>query len=384
MYSEASPFTFIILYRKAVMAPRKFFALLRARALTAVIILALLAVAPLSLSGLRSELISALSPGAMLANVDDSFEPVSEEAEAAPPDSGDKPGLFKRIVTSPVRLMSRLFRSRDKKDQNVAASAPARESRQSKAAPGIRPGDGMGSEVAREDPAAPDAPAAGPVPVPVTPTEAVLAAAERTAATLFDQAVEYHQKGRFDQAIDKLGSVLLIKPDFAEAHNLMGVCLDQKGQFNLAQAEYQKAIKIETANPRFLNNLGYSYYLAGDNKNAVRWFKKALRVTPGDRRLHNNIGLAYGHKGDYQKALEHFTASVGPVGAHLNLGYVFNQQGRYEDAIREYETALRLQPQSLAALSGLIPLYERTGRLREAAYASEMHRKLSAAAQQKE
>lgn len=42
------------------------------------------------------------------------------------------------------------------------------------------------------------------------------------------------------------------------------------------------------------------------------------------------------------------------------------------------------QPQSLAALSGLIPLYERTGRLREAAYASEMHKKLSASAQQKQ
>ncbi|HWQ33867.1 MAG TPA: tetratricopeptide repeat protein [Blastocatellia bacterium] len=364
------------------MAPRKFFTLLRERTLTAVIILALLAVAAFSLPGLRSELLSALSPQATVAMMDGSFEPVTEEPDAAPPDSGDKPGLFKRIVTSPVRLMSRLFRSRDRKDQNVAASTPAKEKRQSKSAPGIRPGDGMGSEVAREDLSAPDAAAAKAVPV--TPTEAVLAAAERTAAAMFDQAVEFHQKGMLDQAIDKLGSVLLTRPDFAEAHNLMGVCLDQKGQFGLAQAEYQKAIKIESANPRFLNNLGYSYYLAGDNNNAIRWFKKALKVTPDDRRLHNNLGLAYGHKGDYQKSLEHFTASVGPVGAHLNLGYVFNQQGRYEDAIREYETALRLQPQSLAALSGLIPLYERTGRLREAAYASEMHRKLSAAAQQKE
>ncbi|MFN7949130.1 MAG: tetratricopeptide repeat protein [Blastocatellia bacterium] len=374
------------------MALRKFFALLRERALTAVIMLALLAIVPLSFPGLRSELISALSTNARMVQVNGEFDFAVEDSPApdAPPDSGEKAGLFKRIVTSPVRLMSRLFRGRDNKDNrdkkdNVVVSKPsAKDIEKFKPVPVVRTRDGMGSEVAREDLSASEASATSPLPAPLTPSAAVAAAAERASAALFDQAIEYQQKGLFDHAIEKLGSALLTRPDFAEAHNLMGVCLDQKGQYGMAQVEYQKAIRLESDNARFLNNLGYSYYLGGDNKNAIKWFKKALKFTPGDKRLQNNLGLAYGRQGDYKKALEYFTASVGEAGAHLNLGYVLNQQGRYEDAIKEYESALRLQPQSLAALSGLIPLYERTGRLREAAYASEMHKKLSASAQQKQ
>ncbi len=374
------------------MAPRKFFTLLRERAVTAFIILALLAIVPLSLPGLRSELISAFSDHARLVQMNGEFDFTVEDSSApdAPPDAGEKPGLFKRIVTSPVRLMSRLFRgkgnkdNRDQKDTVVVSKPSPKDIEQFKPAPVVRTRDGMGSEVAREDLSAPEASATSPLPAPLTPTAAVVVAAERASAALFDQALEYQQKGLFDHAIEKLGSALLTRPDFAEAHNLMGVCLDQKGQYGMAQTEYQKAIRLENGNPRFLNNLGYSYYLGGDNKNAIKWFKKALKFTPGDKRLQNNLGLAYGHRGDYKKALEHFTASVGEAGAHLNLGYVLNQQGRYEDAIKEYESALRLQPQSLAALNGLIPLYERTGRLREAAYASEMHKKLSASAQQKQ
>jgi Flp pilus assembly protein TadD len=373
-----------------MLAPRKFFSLLRERALTAVIILALLAVAPLSLPGLRSELITALSPGVGIAQVDGDFDYNLEEEEAVPddprPEAGNRPGLFKRIVTSPARLMSRIFRGGGKKDQTAVSRPSAKDIEKIRTVPVTRTRDGMGSEVAREETAsvgtlpAASAASGGPALSP----ETVAAAAERTAATMFDQAVEYHQKGLFDNAITQLNGALATRPAFAEAHNLLGVCLDQKGQYSQAQAEYQQAIRIESANPRFLNNLGYSYYLAGDDKHAIKWFRKALKVTPDDKRLHNNLGLAYGRKGEHKKALEHFTVSVGEVGAHLNLGFVFNQQGRYDEAIREYESALRLQPQSLAAISGLIPLYERTGRLREAAYASDLHKRLSASAQQRQ
>ena len=46
------------------MSPRKIFSLLRERAITALVILALFAVVPLGIPGLRSEVISILTSGA--------------------------------------------------------------------------------------------------------------------------------------------------------------------------------------------------------------------------------------------------------------------------------------------------------------------------------
>jgi tetratricopeptide (TPR) repeat protein len=100
--------------------------------------------------------------------------------------------------------------------------------------------------------------------------------------------------------------------------------------------------------------------------------------------MHNNIGLAYGRKGDYDKARDHFKIAVGDTGANLNLGYVYSQQGKFDQAIKHYEAALQAQPNSMPALSNLAQLYERTGRLREAATLNEQYKKLNTAARQKD
>jgi len=208
--------------------------------------------------------------------------------------------------------------------------------------------------------------------------------AEIASKNLFEEAIGLREKGRVDGAIEKLVAATVLQPNFSEAFNLLAVCYDEKGQYNPAQEEYKKALKIEPNNARFLNNIGYSRYLANDFGEAVKYYSRGLKITPNDRRMHNNIGLAYGRKGDYEKAKRHFLIAVGETGANLNLGYIYSQQGKTDEAIKHYEAALRAQPQSLPALSNLASLYERVGRLREAATLSEQYKRLSVSAQQKD
>ncbi|MDQ3011823.1 MAG: tetratricopeptide repeat protein, partial [Acidobacteriota bacterium] len=101
-------------------------------------------------------------------------------------------------------------------------------------------------------------------------------------------------------------------------------------------------------------------------------------------RMHNNIGLAYGRKGEYDKAKQHFTVAVGEVGSNLNLGYIYSQLGKYDEAIKSYETALKMKPDSLPAMSNLAQLYDRTGRLRDAAVLHDQYKKLSVAEKEKD
>lgn len=262
--------------------------------------------------------------------------------KAAPPvPSGggtQESSTFKKIVTAPVRLIARLFRHND----NAVAKAPVPEKKAD---------------------------------------SSVATAIEREAATVFDQAVELHEKKQLDAAIAKLTAVVGMQPNNSEAYNLLGVCYDEKGQFREAQDEYKKAIQLEPINARFLNNLGYSYYLASNDKQAIKAYQKALKFTPDDRRIMNNLGLAYGRKGEYPKAKEQFVKAVGEHGAYLNLGYIYSQQGRYQQAIDQFEAALKLDPTSVVTMTSLSQVYDRVGRVRESAMLQEQYKKLTSAAQ---
>jgi len=357
------------------MAIKKSLRYLRQPAITAVILIALALVVVIASPTLRSRLSSSLGSSANLFLFDDQFdddtsEIATGEAGASPDGKavvraeGKTSNGFKRAVTAPVRLFARLFRGKNNSDMAMK-KASEKDLEKMRVIPMNRAQNGVMADTG-----------GGPAPEATT--------AETASKNLFDEAVGLRDKGRLDDAIEKLVAATVLQPNFAEAFNLLAVCYDEKGQYNTAREEYKKALKVEPNNARFLNNLGYSRYLANDFGEAIKYYSKGLKITPNDRRMHNNIGLAYGRKGDYDKAKRHFIVAVGETGANLNLGYVYSQQGKYDDAIKHYEAALHAQPQSLPALSNLASLYERVGRLREAATLSEQYKRLSASSQQKE
>lgn len=286
------------------------------------------------------------------------------------PESGDQPGekkgsSFKRVFGAPFRMVARLFRRGD--NNNVARKMSDKDMDKVKVIPLNRTQHGAPGQIA--DPEG---------------TAAETTTAELAAQNLFENAVELHGNGRIDGAMEKLIAATVLQPNFSEAFNLLGVCYDEKGQYESAQDEYKKALKIEPNNARFLNNIGYSFYLASDFGGSVKYYKRGLKVTPNDRRMHNNIGLAYGRKGDYDKAKEHFTVAVGEVGALLNLGFIYSQDGKHDDAIKSYQAALKLKPDSLQAMSNLAQLYERKGWLREAGDLHAQYKKLNDAEKNKD
>lgn len=363
------------------MTRKKLFRYLRQPAIISAAVILLAFAVTIAVPGLRSRVFTSLDLGAnfLLLDDEDSSEVSSDEvsSEDASPDGKDgaRPEAkkskssksssgFKRMVTAPVRMFARLFRGKSNNDMAMK-KVSEKDAEKMRMIPMNRSQNGVMADAGSG--AAPEG-----------------ATAEAASKNLFEDAIGMREKGRTDGAIEKLVAATVLQPNNAEAFNLLAICYDEKGQYRAAQDEYKKALKIEPNNARFLNNLGYSCYLSNDFASAVKYYSKGLRITPGDRRMHNNIGLAYGRKGDYDKAKQHFMVAVGETGANLNLGYVYSQEGKLEEAIKYYEAALRSQPQSLPALSNLAGLYERAGRLREAATTSEQYKRLAVAAQQKE
>jgi Flp pilus assembly protein TadD len=344
----------------------RFSRLLKEPAVAAALTMGLVLVALLAMPGLRVRVADNLTAAEVfLYGYDDDDAPANN---SKPTTTAGKSGTIKKIITAPVRLVARIFRGKGANNNDAALNrASEREIEQFKAAALKRVKNGLPGESA---------------PLEAAAVEAVSLTA--AADKLFEEAIGLHDKGRVDAAIEKLAGSLVLNANNAEAYNMLAVCYDEKGQYKNAQNEYKKALKLSEGNARFLNNLGYSYYLANDYGDAVKWFSKGLKSAPDDKRLHNNLGLAYGRKGEFEKARQHFIRAVGEFGANLNLGYVYSQHGKYAEAIRAYEAALQAQPNSLSALSNLAQLYERTGRLREAAALNEQYKKLAVTNQQKE
>jgi len=76
---------------------------------------------------------------------------------------------------------------------------------------------------------------------------------------------------------------LRLNPDFAEAHNNLGVALTQTpGRLTEANAQFGKAVRLKPDFAPAWLNLGTSWYQLGNLREAAAAFREELRLHPGD------------------------------------------------------------------------------------------------------
>jgi len=173
----------------------------------------------------------------------------------------------------------------------------------------------------------------------------------------------YLLNGQFNEAITELSTAASLDPKLTEAHNLLGVAYDKKGLADRAKDSYERAVKVEPEDAQALNNLGFSLYQSGNYRAAVDRLKRAVKIAPTDDRILNNLGLALCRLGKFDEAYKHFARASGPYTGNLNTARMLERFGRDDDAIKYYEAARQIEPNSTLALKRLGELYKRTGRI---------------------
>ena len=103
----------------------------------------------------------------------------------------------------------------------------------------------------------------------------------------------------------------------------------------------------------------------------VRMWKDVVSKSPHKARGHLNLGIALGKKGRIEEAMREFETTLklnsGEAKAHNGLGMGYYHQGRLDDAIREYQTALAINPRDANVHINLGIVYQRKDLLDEAA-----------------
>jgi len=89
-----------------------------------------------------------------------------------------------------------------------------------------------------------------------------------------------HQVGKNDLAVELISRALIIEPDYAEAHNNLGVALKELERFDEAISSFHKVLAINPDHPEALNNLGLTLQDVGNLNEAFACHRRAIALNP--------------------------------------------------------------------------------------------------------
>ncbi len=174
------------------------------------------------------------------------------------------------------------------------------------------------------------------------------------------------EMGKLNEAIAELSSASSLDPSLSQAESLLAVAYERKGLGKRAKEAHARAVGGAPGDPQALNNSGYTLYISGDYRGAVEHLKRAAKIAPEDQRILNNLALAQCRLGKFGDALKNFTRAGGEFNGFFNTALMLERAGRESEAVKYYEQARFLQPDSVAVMRRLVNLYERAGRTEDA------------------
>jgi len=178
---------------------------------------------------------------------------------------------------------------------------------------------------------------------------------------LFEEANLLFADKKYDEALALLEQFLEQNPIAYQAHLSIGDCYREKGEFDKAIEEYNRALEKaqndeemggETA-AKALAALGEIYLRKEDFENAQNYFKQSIEAYPENEILAYNVGEIYFSNQKIDEAIHYFELStqIKPdwPSSYLKLGYVYLNKGDYEKSKLNFNKFLELDPESSEA-----------------------------------
>ncbi len=116
----------------------------------------------------------------------------------------------------------------------------------------------------------------------------------------------YGMVQKYDLAIADFTKAISIDPTNAEAYNNKGMYLSEKGMLDSALSYLNKAIEIKPESYEAIYNKANNYAKAGDFVTAISLYNEALKVKPDYIDAVLNLGNSYAALKDYNNALKYF------------------------------------------------------------------------------
>ena len=148
-----------------------------------------------------------------------------------------------------------------------------------------------------------------------------IAQTSRDPKQLLKQAIELHQAGKLEEAIQDYRLFLETYPDVPAARSDLGAALAAEGKYEEAIQEYKRALALQSM-PQVELNLGLAYYKTAELQQAIQAFQRAQDGLPGDSRPVLLEADCYLRLGENKKVIELLKPLDQQKGDDLALSYM--------------------------------------------------------------
>ncbi|MBI4690401.1 MAG: tetratricopeptide repeat protein [Nitrospirae bacterium] len=156
-------------------------------------------------------------------------------------------------------------------------------------------------------------------------------------------------KGLIDKAEDHFRISMELDPYYSEPYiNLGNIYFYDKNLPSKAKELYKTVLMLKPDSADTHNILGYAYHKEGWIDKAIEHYLIAIKLKPNYPEAHNNLGIAYSEKNRIDKAVEHYLIAIklkpNYPEAYYNLGVLYKNNGMLDAAITNLQAAVRLKP----------------------------------------
>lgn len=195
------------------------------------------------------------------------------------------------------------------------------------------------------------------------------AAAEDSAAERYRRALQLHENGRLDPAIAELEQAIAQQPEFAEAHNALGLLLGKKGTDTQAVIfQFRRAIELQPNFASAHHNLGLVLAQLGRIDECIAEFRLAIAADRSDPNPYNSLALTVVER-NVDEAIQLFQKAIELrpdfVEAQFNLALAYRRKYGVEREVDQLKKALALAPEHLVVRNTLTRRYEEMGNYAE-------------------
>ena len=174
-------------------------------------------------------------------------------------------------------------------------------------------------------------------------------------------AMTLEKVGRNEDALVLLDQMVRVAPQNAIAHNNLAIVLNKMGRTNEAIESFQRAIAADPAVITARYNLGMALQKEHRLDEALAVFDGVLAMVPKDARAKYLAAGIWMERREFDRALSLYAEAVAlaPQQGDVRMGYAdaLFSAGRREEAAGQYESLLKLDPDSMAAMNTLAWLY---------------------------
>ena len=194
-----------------------------------------------------------------------------------------------------------------------------------------------------------------------------------TPANAIAMAGKLFNEGKLVQAEKVCRQILQARPSDADAHNILGVVLNARGQTKEAIEALRKATTLQPKAASVFANLGEVLRQAGETDAAAESLETAIEIDPDNSQALNNLGIIHYERKQFGKAVELYRRALAGsptmAEAHNNLGNALRLVGDQEGAIQAYQDALTQREIYPEAYNNLGTLLQQDNKIDEAEHA---------------